>query len=232
MKRYGCFLIFFVILFNLSLPKLGANLVADPQKHPIYTRLLQLQPKLDKSLAMSISNEIYRCHKKIGLDKYLLVAMYNQESRINYRAKNCQKGILEKEALDKIVSLLNLNENNVFFNVEKLRKELKQIPLKMCFDLGLSQINVNTALKYEICDDLERLVTDYQYNISCSCKVLEGIQRRYALRDEFWWTRYNASSPKKREIYKQLVMEFYPKKELKVMNENISQSSQKIHKRL
>ena len=136
--------------------------------------------------------------------------MYNQESQMNYKAKNCLKGILEKEALSEIISIIEKNSYNVV-DKEDLKSKLNHIPFKVCFDLGIGQINIDTALRHSQCDDLKRLVTDYKYNISCSCKVLAGFKKRYGHKEKYWWTRYNASTPHKRDIYRNLVMRFYPK---------------------
>jgi len=207
-------LLIFLVLTVVIQGKAGAT-------HPIYQRLLELQPSLDKPLAMSISNEIYKCHKKIGLDKYIMTAIYNQESSINYKAKNCLKGILAKSAVDEIVSIIG--KNSVIIDEQKLRDELTHIPFKVCFDLGIGQINVNTALRFAQCTDLKRLITDYKYNISCSCKVLEGFKKRFSHKDKLWWTRYNANNPVKREIYRQLVIRYYPKKKDGRVDEDVTQ---------
>lgn len=227
MEGWKHFLILVALILLIASVESKAVEVADSETHPIYSRLIQLQPALDKPLAMSISNEIYKCHKKIGLDKYLMTAIYNQESSINYKAKNCLKGILENGALDEIVDIVKSN-SGALLNENKLREDLTHIPLKVCFDLGIGQINVNTALKHANCTDLKRLLTDYSYNISCSCKVLEGFKKRYGHKEKLWWTRYNASNSVKREIYRKLVMQYYPKNVKEEENEDISQSAKAV----
>jgi len=163
---------------------------------------------MDKHLGLKISDEIYRCHKRTGIDKYLILSIYNQESQINYKAKNCLRGILESGALNEIMSIVKKNVGLVI-NDRELRADLRHIPLKVCFDLGIGQINVNTALSHPLCKDLGRLMTDYIYNINCSCDVLQGFKKRYEGKEEFWWTRYNANNKIKREIYRKLVMRYY-----------------------
>ncbi len=211
-------LIIFATIFLIIISGFEAR--SEETKNPIYTRLLQLQPSLDKKLAKDISNEIYRCHKSIGIDKFLLTAIYNQESQINYKAKNCLKGILEKGALEEILDIVQSNMRRPI-NRDKLKQELKHIPFTVCFDLGIGQINVNTALRHEQCSDLKRLITDYKYNISCSCKVLESFKKAYGSKEDDWWTRYNAGNSEKREIYKQLVLRYYPKKIKENSNKDI-----------
>jgi len=215
LTHFIVFGVFFIMNTNVTLAS-----------HPIYHRLLELQPTLNKKLAMSISDEIYKCHKRINVDKFIITAIYNQESSINYKAKNCLKGILHKSALDEIMSIVD--KNSITINEQKLRDDLTHIPLKVCFDLGIGQINVNTALRYKECTDLNRLITDYKYNISCSCKVLEGFKKRFGHKDKLWWTRYNANNPEKREIYRQLVIRYYPKKKEGSIDEDITQFKKKV----
>jgi len=97
---------FLIFIFVFSIFFTEATAKISKSRHPIYYRLIKLQPKLDKKLALSISNEIYKCHRKIGLDKFLITAIYNQESSMNYKAKNCLKGILEKGALEEIIDII------------------------------------------------------------------------------------------------------------------------------
>ena len=224
--KYFAGLILFFLLLTIVL-ECGAE-ASVPAKHPVFSRLMELQPKLNKPLAMSISDEIYKCHKRIGVDKFLITAIYNQESSINYKAKNCLKGILEKGALDEIMNIVEKNVG-MLLDRDKLKSELTNIPLKVCFDLGIGQINVNTAIRYPQCADLKRLTTDYKYNIACSCKILEGFKSRLAHKDELWWTKYNANNPVKREIYRQLVMRYYPRDKSETKNGNTNtQPTQKV----
>ena len=224
-KYFIAVCVFFVLL--IAMTDCEAKSTILKKKHPVYQRLLELQPSINKKLAMSISDEIYRCHKRIGLDKFLITAIYNQESSMNYKAKNCLKGILDKGALDEIMTIVKKNTGPLM-DKEKLRSELTNIPLKVCFDLGIGQINVNTALRYPQCADLKRLSTDYKYNIACSCKILEGFKSSLAHKDALWWTKYNANNPIKREIYRQLVMRYYPRDNSGKDNENITQPTKKV----
>lgn len=223
------YLVVLVIVFLLliALTDCEAKGYTPANKHPVYHRLIFLQPNLDKDLAMSISDEIYKCHKRTGIDKFIMTAIYNQESSINYKAKNCLKGILENGALDEIIGIVKSN-THLLFNEKRLREDLTHIPLKVCFDLGIGQINVNTALRHPQCKDLQRLLTDHIYNISCSCEVLASFKKKYGKKEKNWWTRYNASNPEKREIYRQLVMRYYPKLKKEDINEDITQSEKKI----
>jgi len=205
-KFYSIPIMLFILFFSFNC---AARLIPI-KKHPIYSRLVKLQPSLDKTLAMMISNEILKCHKRIGVDKYLLAAIYNQESQINYKAQNCLKSILKPEAIDKLIHIFK-KDVGFIVNEDKLRNSLSYLPLKTCFDLGIGQINVATALKLDVCSDLKRLHTDYEYNIRCSCRVLESFKKGYKHKENFWWTRYNASNSIKRERYRLMVMRYYPK---------------------
>ena len=73
----------------------------------------------------------------------------------------------------------------------------------VCTDFGISQIYYKTARSFDF--DLELLTTDLTYSIEAGAKVLVDFKKRYGRRELDWWTRFNASSPIKRQKYKELV---------------------------
>jgi len=81
----------------------------------------------------------------------------------------------------------------------------------VCSDYGITQINYRTARRYGF--DIQRIMDDVEYAINCGAKILFDFKRRYAKIEKHWWTRYNASSPDKRTIYKHMVERFLPTKE-------------------
>lgn len=70
-------------------------------------------------------------------------------------------------------------------------------------DFGIGQINRRTA-KY-FCPDIPRLMTDLNYSVHCSAKVLHDFKKRYSKKEKYWWTRYNSSNKIYRERYRKLV---------------------------
>jgi len=185
--------------------------------HPIYNRMLKLNPDLDKDYALSVSNAIYKCHKDTGIDKYLLVAIYNLESNLDYKQKNCKKSILDDSVIDRIVSFTKGKPSES----KKLRKHLKNMVVKACLDLGLGQINVGTAEKYEECSDFNKLKNDWRYNLACSCSILSKLKDDFGELEPYtFWSRYNTYNPVKRLAYEELVLVYYPsyKKKIKSFN--------------
>lgn len=74
---------------------------------------------------------------------------------------------------------------------------------KVCSDFGMSQIYFKTAQGFGF--DIDRLLTDLDYSVEAGAIVLADFQKRYSHKELDWWTRYNASSRAKRNIYKTLV---------------------------
>lgn len=180
-----------------------SSLMAAKIEHPIYNRMLELQPKMNRIVAMKISNSIHACHKRIGVDKYLLVAILNQESKISNNNNNCSSAVLDNRSIDLIFNMIL--KYALILNIEKMRKDLSVIMIGACFDFGIGQINIKTTKRFKNCSNVSRLQTDLRYNINCSCSVLEDIKERYEHKEEYWWLRYNSNNRIKQRIYKELV---------------------------
>ena len=79
----------------------------------------------------------------------------------------------------------------------------QSVESKICADFGMSQIYYKTANSFGF--NINKLTTDLEYSVEAGAIVLADFRKRYANRELDWWTRYNASSRTKRNIYKQLV---------------------------
>lgn len=177
-------------------------------KNPIFTRILKIQPNLDKKYAFKISNEIYRCHKEINFDKYLLVAIYNQESSLRVDSINSTEGFLNQGSLKKISKILKNNkidDNKVNDILDKINKNI----FKVDHDFGIAQISYRNIIRLKYCSDKEKLISDTNYSIKCSCNILKNLKKKY-FKERNWWTRYFSSTPKLRGQYFEKVMRFYP----------------------
>lgn len=73
-------------------------------------------------------------------------------------------------------------------------------------DYGIGQINHRTIRAFNF--DQKKLLTDLTYSVEASAKVLSDFKRMYGKKDPEYWTRYNASNPEKREVYKRLVARY------------------------
>ena len=74
-------------------------------------------------------------------------------------------------------------------------------------DIGISQIHYKTAKAFKF--QMIRLMLDLEYSVEAGAIVLADFMKRYSKREEDWWTRYNASSRSKRNIYKNLVSRYF-----------------------
>lgn len=72
-------------------------------------------------------------------------------------------------------------------------------------DYGIGQINIRTIRSFKMSTD--RLLSDVEYAIESSFKVMADFKRIYKKEPEYW-TRYNSSDPEKREQYKLLVSRY------------------------
>lgn len=73
-------------------------------------------------------------------------------------------------------------------------------------DYGIGQINHKTIKAFNF--DKNRLLVDLDYSVEAAVIVLADFKRMYGRKEVDYWTRYNASNPQKREVYKQLVVRF------------------------
>ena len=186
--------------------------MASAATHPIYSKMLSLNPDIDKNYAFAVSNEIYNCHKKTGIDKFLLVALFNLESSLDYKQKNCKTALLSENTINNIINQIDIKPSKI----KSIRKKLKNFLVTACVDFGFGQINIKTALKYKECSNIEKLSNDWRYNLNCSCTLLSEIKSNFGKAEpKTYWSRYNTSNPFKRKAYEELVLQYYPKFKMK-----------------
>lgn len=87
----------------------------------------------------------------------------------------------------------------IVFN--KKTGKLEKIPQ----DFGIAQINFKTIEAFKF--DKKRLLTDLEYSIEAGAIVLKDFSHRFHF-EEKWWSRYNAQTLEKREIYQSLVSRY------------------------
>lgn len=73
-------------------------------------------------------------------------------------------------------------------------------------DFGIGQINNKTIKNFKF--DQKKLLSDLTYSVEAAAIVLADFKRMYGSKDKTYWTRYNASNPQKREVYRQLVARY------------------------
>lgn len=135
-------------------------------------------PKISKQYARTLASLIEKKSKKHNVSPKVLAAMLMQESAYNISAKNIRCG----------VSLTTGNKDCVVI------------------DYGIGQINYKTIKHFKF--DETKLVSNLEYSVEAAAIVLADFKRMYGHKDQEYWTRYNASTPAKRQAYKILVARY------------------------
>lgn len=180
------------ILISLLSTTYGAQLFAQHRrlcrKHPIYCRITKLRPKINKKFAMRLSNLIYKASKKYHIAPEISVAILFQESRFKqehtFKIKTTSSDVCTKTAC-------------VHTIIEKQK----------VFDLGIAQINVNTAVYYGF--DLKRLYKhDMEYAIDCHFHILADKIKQCSDLGDYAWSCYHSATPQLRDKYIKLVDQY------------------------
>lgn len=161
---------------------------ADCKNNPIYCKILKLNPKLDKSKAFWLSNEIYTQATAVGLDPMISIAILMQENA--FRSENTYhvETTIEKYC----------NETGCYENIVKNKKVV---------DMGIAQINIGTARAYKL--DYERLFNlDTEYAIRCHFLILKDKIQMCSNLGEDAWTCYHSTTEVLRDKYKTMVSRY------------------------
>lgn len=183
-----------ILLIALGLSSAEAKDI-DCNKHPIYCQIKKNSPKLNKQEAMELSNVVHKVSRKYRLPTRVFVGILAQESGYQLEAKGCHKGLVKQE----------VDTHTREPMTEKPEIYYKEV--KVCADFGIGQIYYQTAESFNF--DLHKLTTDLEYSVEAAAIVLADFHKRYSAREVDWWTRYNARSKIKRQIYKQLVERYF-----------------------
>ena len=160
----------------------------DCKIHKIYCKIVQLQPDIDKSFVMELSNQISRKSRSYGIDPMISLAILNQESSLkNINTFSVTKKI-SKNCDDKSCSKLITEEHEVV-------------------DMTIAQINIKTALDLNL--DIKRLFNlDLDYALDCHYKILSLKLKLCENLGNEAWSCYHSTTPKYREKYVQMVSRF------------------------
>lgn len=109
---------------------------------------------------------------------------YNVPKHI-YTAILMQESRYKLHALRKVTGLLNGEETTIKT------------------DFGIAQVHWKNVKNMKL--DIDLLLNDLVYSVNQGAKILAYFKKRYAKKEEKWWSRYNASSKVKRNIYEKLV---------------------------
>lgn len=143
------------------------------KRNKICHKIVTLNPQIDHKFAYKLSNQFLRASKKYNLSKDLLISIAFQESSF------------QQDIIREVTGLI------------KEGKSFKKV--RVGTDFCLMQIHISNIKKLNL--DTEKLLTDSKYCIDAGAKILSHYKNKYYKREKLWWTRYNALSSAKRDIY-------------------------------
>jgi len=158
----------------------------NKRKNPIYESIIILNTSIEREVAYSYSNIIAKYSRRYRLNPFLVVSIAKQESGITLSA---ERGYFTGK-------VYALSDNTLVRNYE-------------ISDFCMMQIHRSNVIKLKL--DPNRLLEDPEYCIHEGIKILKHFKFFQTLEPYIWWSRYNASSIDKRELYRQDVLRHYLK---------------------
>ena len=172
-------LILATLLFSVQLSPLSFQRPKPvPEVKRVQNQIKKNSPKISKEYSKTLAKTILEKSKKHGVSPTILAAVLMQESSYRISAKNFRCGI----------SVTTGEQDCVVV------------------DYGIGQINHKTIKNFNF--DETRLLSDLEYSVEAAAIVLADFKRMYGHKEEEYWTRYNSSTPSKREKYKMLVARY------------------------
>lgn len=161
----------------------------------IYHRIMVLQPTLDPIYVLKLSAIINQQSKLYNINPILDLGILNQESGL--------KNVIRTVQITKYDKKCTTNKKG-----KKSCKNIKVI-IREDVDIGIGQINTNTANSYGL--SIDRLKTDIEYNLKAHFKILEDKIEMCSALGRVAWSCYNSNSPINRAAYEKAVSRFLPK---------------------
>jgi len=201
-----------LILILYILPSILFANICD--KHPIYCQIIKNKQKVNEKInykyAMKLSNSIYKVCRKVLREQ----TKQNEIDKKSYLYKStdyitwknfidCEKDMQIYTAILAQESRYQLNATNCIRGLDKTTHEETTV----CIDFGISQVNLRNIIKYDL--DTRKLLTDIDYSVEQGIWILAKFKNQYYDKEDNYWSRYNASSHKKRKIYEDLVSRFF-----------------------
>ena len=159
--------------------------------HKTYCAIVKLKPKINKTFAMKLSNEIYKASKLYKLDPYRLVAIARQESYFKMSARNKHT---------KSHKTITCNEWEVCTNVVTTTVTTS--------DFGLFQFHISTMRTHDL--DITKVMTDMPFTVNFAAKLLA---HKMKICEKLWpntsWACYNSANPEAHQAYVKAVNRWY-----------------------
>lgn len=161
------------------------------KKNPLYCHIIKLQPNMNKSLAMRLSNHLFRYAKQHQLDPWRSLAIAMQESSLRKTKRHSTV----------IVPVLKCNTQG------RCQETLKTI--RGISDLGLFQLHADTIKHYQF--DADKLTKDIDYMVKTHFIVLIDKIKQCKRLGPQAWSCYHSKTPVLRKRYIQKVNRYYKK---------------------
>jgi hypothetical protein len=166
-----------ILLFSLNL---YANI--NCETHPIYCRILELKPHINKKYAMKLSNIIYKYKGNNNPNLSLAIAMQETTMRETMRSGK----------------VIVFDDNDGYQIVEGFT------------DICMYQFHVDTIINYNL--DPVLLKNDLDYCVQSHFKILNSKKRLCRYLNDEAWTCYHSANEPYRSRYKKAVEKFMPLK--------------------
>jgi len=157
--------------------------------NPLYCKIVQFNPSINRAFAGKISNQIAAKAKRNKIDANIALAILMQESAL--------------QNINTYKTTTSVVETCTQFGCAKITTTREE-----AFDISIAQINVNTAQHFGF--DIERLYKlDTDYALDCFFIVLiEKIKTCKSLNKTPEWSCYHSSTDEYRIIYTELVKRY------------------------
>ena len=167
------YVILFFILFSTS----AAAAAPDCTRHPIYCKIVEINPSIDRGFAMELSNIIYRAAILYKIDPMISVAIAAQESGIR-----------------------NINREAIgVYPVCEVHAHVPCHTFRTITDVGIFQIHVKTAENYGM--DIFKLLNSVEYQVVSHMKILKQKLKLCADLGDEAYSCYHSKTPKYRKAY-------------------------------
>lgn len=186
------FLLVITALLTINAYSINCNV------HPIACSILKINKNLDAPYALYISNIIYNKSKHYNIDRFLVTAIFAQESRFQTQELNCKlpRNITKSDQYEQIHELISLGLSVLLWE-----------HIDTCGDFGIGQINIMNIKNKGF--DIDRLLTDAEYAIDLTFQHLAKLKRFKKDEPTTWWARYHSATPKFKTAYIEAVCNFY-----------------------
>ena len=175
------YIILFFILFSTSAAAAAA--APDCTQHPIYCKIVEINPSIDRGFAMELSNIIYRAAILYKIDPMISVAIAAQESGIR-----------------------NTHRTGVGIPPWCMYAQNDCGIVTSITDIGIFQIHVNTAKSYKL--SMFRLFNDIEYQVHSHMKILKQKLKLCAHLGDEAYSCYHSKTPKYRKAYVKLIRKY------------------------